>query len=90
MLAVNLEPFAAGRQQGDLAGLFQQPVSEDGNSLRDMFTVVQDQQQLPAGELSHELIVEALERPLAEPGSRRQSEQDGVRFARRSEITAAW
>ena len=68
MLTVNLEPLAAGRQNGEVAGLLQQPLGEDGDSLRDMLTVIQEEQHMPVGQLFDKLIVEALEGPLAEPG----------------------
>ena len=89
MLTVNLEPLAAGRQEGDVAGLFQQPLGEDSGRLRDVLAVVQDEQQVPVGQLLDKLIVEALERPLAEPGRGGQGPDHGVRLGHRGEVAEA-
>ena len=89
VLTVNLEPLAAGRQEGDVAGLFQQPLGEDGGSLRDVLTVVQDEQQVPVGQLLDKLIVEALERPFAEPGRGGQCPDHGVRLGHRGQVAEA-
>ena len=48
VLTVNPEPLSARCQQGDVTGLFQQPLGEDGDGLRDVLAVVQDEQQVPA------------------------------------------
>ena len=89
VLTVNLEPLAAGRQEGDVAGLLQQPLGEDGGSLGDVLTVIQHKQQVPGGQLFDELIVEALERPLAQSGCGGQGPEHGVRFAHRGEVAEA-
>jgi hypothetical protein len=89
VLTVNLEPLAAGRQEGDVAGLFQQPLGEDGGSLRDVLAVIQDEQQVPVGQLFDKLIIEALERPLAEPGRGGQCPDHGVRLGHRGEVAEA-
>ena len=89
VLAVNLEPFPARRQQRDAAGLFEQPLGEDGGRLRDVLAVVQDEQQVPVGQLLDELIVEAPECALAEPGRGGHGPDHGVRLGYRGQVAEA-
>src|SRR6266702_4198894 len=59
--------FPAGRQQDDVAGLPQEPLGEDGDGMRDVLALVENEQHVPARQLLDELIVEPPERPLPEP-----------------------
>ena len=86
MLTVDPEPFPAGGQQADRTGLPQQPLGENRGGAGDMLAVIENKQDLLPGQVIDELIVEAPERPFAEPGRGGDGPDHGLREGHRREI----